>query len=163
MVLKFAAEHSQQRPPCPDPARFVARERTLYRFTRNPAKQEHFEPNLDRVNGKIKCIHYALSMWATEEQAQERYNSLASLNDDGGKTAAKEYGDHISEIDIVESDGLMDLPTREGHVRLHPAAGVAFASRVSRYLRCEYLERADPVYYTTNVDERPADGQAVRS
>jgi hypothetical protein len=150
VVLKFQAALSQLHQPCPDPERFTPRDRRLYRFVGGrPANEEHFEPQLDRVNGKIKCIHYALSMWATIEQAQRKYNSLAGLHDDGtGAIAAERYGDFICEIDIGAVDGLMNDPDKDGHVRLHQAGGVTFAPRISRYLNCEYLERVDPMYYT---------------
>lgn len=93
-------------------------------------------------------------MWATIEQAQAKYGSLAALHDDGtGAIASDRYGDYICEIGIVATDGVMDEPDRNGHVRLHQAEEAAFAPRVSRYVRCEYLERVEPVYYTKSDDK----------
>ena len=61
-----------------------------------------------------------------------------------GATARDRYGDHIGEIALYPTDGLMDAPhPRTGHVGLHPAVDVLFAGRVTVYTPCEYFERYD--------------------
>jgi hypothetical protein len=46
----------------------------------------------------VTCAHYALSFFASLEQAQAKYSSLASAHDDDGQTAVERYGDHIGEL-----------------------------------------------------------------
>jgi len=123
---------------------------------RKPANEGDFQPKLDDVRGRVTCAHYALSFFSTIEKAQERYSSLAAANDDDGQTAIKRYGDHIGEVALSMTDGLMDEPNpRTGHIGLHQAAGTTFAARVSRYFTCEFLEKFPVLYYTTATADEP--------
>jgi len=149
VALKFAAELSRQPHPCPNPAKFAPRACVAYRFLRKPSDEGDFEPKLDDVRGHVTCAHYALSFFSSIEKAQERYSSLAAANDDDGQTAIKRYGDHIGEVALSATDGLMDEPNpRTGHIGLHQAVGATFSGRVSRYFTCEFLERYPILHYT---------------
>lgn len=127
-----------RRVPCPGPE-FEPRSTTAYRFLRKPATEADFEPNPKNLGPKAPCKAYAISLWETLEKAQKIYSDLASGHDDSGATAIQEYGDHIGEIALQPSDGVMDLPNRRGHISLHVEEGVLFAPRVVVYTLCEYL------------------------
>jgi hypothetical protein len=145
MDLKYAAA-LRIRPdqPCPCRERFKPRTAKLFRFLRKQATEANFLPKFDEITPKHKCSAYALSFFASLEQAQVRYTSLADANDDDGATARKRYGDHIGQLDLLPTDGLMDEPHRKtGHVGLHPAVDALFANRVTVYTGCEYFENDD--------------------
>lgn len=139
--FKYAAM-LKERPdqPCPGD-RFAPQERKAFRFLRKPATDADFEVNPDVATPTAKCSAYALSMFASIEQAQAKYASLASAHDDDGETAIKRYGDHVGELQIAVTDGVSDSPARSGHFGLHPAAGVSLSTRVTAYTPCEYLEQ----------------------
>lgn len=141
MELKYAAELG--RPPdqpCPCPKAFQPRTATLFRFVPHLATDEHFQPKWEEITAKSKCCMYALSFFASLEQAQERYSSLADTHDDDGDTARRRYGDHIAEIHLNPSDGVMDTPhPKSGHVGLHPSVDATFAARIVKYTVCSYF------------------------
>lgn len=142
MDLKYAVELGRRSDqPCPCPKKFQQRAITLFRFVPNEASEENFVPRFDEISSKSKCSAYAISFFASIEQAQERYSSLADVHDDEGMTARDRYGDHIGEILLQPSDGVMDDPhSRTGHVGLHPSVRALFAHRIVKYTVCEYFD-----------------------
>jgi len=156
VALKFATELSRLAQPCPNPEKFAPRNCTAYRFLRNPATESDFEPNLNEVRGKVTCAHYALSFFASIEQAQAKYSSLASVHDDDGQTAIERYGDHVGELSLTASDGMMDEPNpKSGHIGLHQAVGVTFAGRVRRFFKCAFLDQFPVAYNTRTTPNEP--------
>jgi hypothetical protein len=109
---------------------------TAFRFLNKPATEQNFVP-LDE--SRKDCVTLALSFWETLEKAQRVYRSIAATNDDGGVSARNRLGDHVGEILLTTTDGVMDVPNAKGHVSLHQADDVAFAHRVASYTMCAYL------------------------
>lgn len=146
MALKYAVE-LERRPdqPCPNPSKFKRRSITAFRFVHNEATDEvDFVPRPEHLHPKAKCNAYGLSFFRSLDEAQARWSSLAAVHDDDGKTGVERYGDHIGEIALVETDGVMDEPNpKSGHIELHPEDGVQFAARISEYTRCTYLEECE--------------------
>jgi hypothetical protein len=141
VALKYAAAlKACSDQPCP-PRKYKPRVATgVFRFVRNTATPECFEPFAENMYLGCPCIHYAISFWSTLEVAQEKYSSLAKVNDDDGETARKRFGDHIGEIDLDANDGSMTEPNKNGHISLHPEKGAALETRVKKYVRCDYFK-----------------------
>lgn len=135
MPLKYARE-LKERPdqPCPCQKKVAPRERRAYRYMHNPATEKgDFEPPAivdGGVQRRDRCGRLALSFFESVEAARERWKSLKERED-----ADSRYGNHIGEIDLVESDGLMSEPNpKTGHIDLYQDADARFADRVISYV-----------------------------
>ena len=87
-------------------------------------KIEQMEDALKRDTKK--CGMLALSMFATEEDAKERFAYFLSTQ---GKKSYKRFGTHISKGDITEKDGVNEAPNEIGHFNHHPVAGHGYEKR----------------------------------
>ncbi len=123
-----------QRPdqPCPCTKAFIARARTAFRLMRNPPKNDKdFVPPPMMPGGNLAprdpCDRLALSFFDTPDAAQRLFNVMHKrLNEN----TVKRYGDHIGEIDLVVTDGIMSEPDQKGHINLHQETNAEFAHRV---------------------------------
>ncbi len=133
MTLKYG-ELLNQRPdqPCPCAKAFVARVRTAFRLMRNPpTNDKDFVPPPMMPGGNLgprdPCDRLALSFFDTHHAAQRLFNVMHKrLNEN----TVKRYGDHIGEIDLVATDGIMSEPDQKGHINLHQDINAEFAPRV---------------------------------
>lgn len=137
MKLKYAEALASCRKhrPCPS-GQFAAGSVVAFRFLNNPTTEADFKP---KDESRRDCVALGLSFWATLEQAQRKYRSLAASNNDDGETARQRLGDHIGEITLLPSDGVMDQPNAKGHITLHQFDTAEFADRVTDYVRPDYL------------------------
>lgn len=88
---------------------------------------------IDGVKPRDKCDKFALSFFATFEQAAARYADLVDRLGDRDR-AIERYGDYAGRIELSETDGLSCEPSASGHFDLHESANVDWSNRVQEYL-----------------------------
>lgn len=131
MALKYLSDLSTcPDQPCPATARFQRRARVAFRILHAPAAEEiDFVPPAKKFTiRRPTCESYALSFFATLEQARRQYASLAKRVD-----AESRYGRHIGEIALLAVDGVMSHPDGDGHIDLHQEDTATFVPRVTQY------------------------------
>jgi hypothetical protein len=130
MALKYAEHLGGCPEPCPHPGKFERRSRIGFRFLHNAATGDDFIPAAIKDGPRVDepCDGFALSFFTDLDAARAKYKRLAIRVD-----AASRYGDHIGEIALIESDGLMGIPNRAGHFGLHQEDDAVFHGRVVAY------------------------------
>lgn len=128
MILKYKSLlESRPDQPCPCAKAFGQRETVGFRFLKaDPAEENDFvPPAVLAPRGRDTCAAYALSFFDSFENAQKKFKKLATRVD-----ATSKYGRFIGRVRLSAADGLSSLPTKDGHIDLHPEQNVRFADRV---------------------------------
>lgn len=103
-----------------------------WRWVANPLTDQCFEPPAVRnpsrqLNDPVKvCSSWALSMHETESQSIDAFKAVEKIF----KKARKTLGDHVAQVQIVQTDGVCTLPDSYGHFDLHLYADGAAHSGV---------------------------------
>lgn len=102
-----------------------------FRFTYSDTNDDSFLPVALRPDApeQLTCQHWALSFFGSRKTALARWARLCERED-----AASRYGDSLSVIDLVPSDGLAEEPhAKSGHFGLHEyASAPALAKRIKK-------------------------------
>jgi hypothetical protein len=116
-VLKYNnVTHAQ--PNCP-PDTTSERNYTAYRYVHSPITSNNFIPvaisSPSRNFGPgVPCSAFGLSLWASEQQAMEKYEKLKR----SCKMIRESIGTHLARGDISSSDGLSSEVSKSGHIDL---------------------------------------------
>ena len=96
----------------------------------NVARPENFVPVgvLPGARTPAECCHFALSFFATVDQARTKFEALAGRVD-----AKSRYGTHVGKVNIESGDGVLSEPSKSGHLDLHENEGIEFVARVEEY------------------------------
>lgn len=134
-MLKYAAHLSQcPEEPCPNPGKFTPKSRIGFRWVHKDATDHDFVPTSIQYGAKpgARCETFALSFFVDLESARVAYAALMQRLAKRVDVISR-HGDHIAEISLQETDGLMGQPNPKGHFDLHPEDGVTFSHRVANY------------------------------
>ncbi|MEY4933932.1 MAG: hypothetical protein RIS64_291 [Bacteroidota bacterium] len=133
MDYQFLEDFKKLSVACP-PKHYKPKKMTVYRWVFDDIEAEQnfipvFYTNPKKYFGKTdieKCRGLALSLFATQADAEERFYDL---QDGMGRKAYKVLGTHIATGDIDEQDGVNEEPNASGHFNHHPVKGHQYEKR----------------------------------
>lgn len=88
-------------------------------FYKNPTRSRKFPE-------EAQCKSLALSLFATEKQAKDRFDFFKDSN---GAKVYDTLGTMVAQSNINEQDGVNSEPDKTGHFSHHPVAGHQYEKR----------------------------------
>ncbi len=133
MDFQFAKDFKKLTIQCP-PSYYKPQNKVVYRWVFDDITDErNFQPVYYRdpkrslkFSDKDKCQSLALSFFASEEQAKDRFDEL---KDKIGVKAYETLGTMLAETNINEHDGVNSEPEKTGHFSHHLTVGHQYETR----------------------------------
>jgi hypothetical protein len=132
MDFQFAEDFKKLTVQCP-PSHYKPHNRIAYRWVFDDINDpENFKPvyykdpiRALKFSDEIKCQSLALSLFASEEQAKDRFSELKETI----QNAYKQLGTMVAESTINEKDGVNSDIDRRGHFSHHPVSEHQYEKR----------------------------------
>jgi hypothetical protein len=132
MTFQFAEDFKKLTIQCP-PSQYKPENRVAYRWVFDEINDpENFKPvyykdpiRALKFSEEAQCQSLALSFFASEEQAKDRFNELKETI----HNANKQLGTMVAESTINEQDGVNSKIDRRGHFSHHPVVGHEYEKR----------------------------------